>query len=306
MNGTRGAGVASDFGLRLAAGLIGDGPLLAGLRALGLEAGQPAEAANLDHPEWVASVTREFASAGSGVICTNTLAGNRFALERWGLFSRAEEVNRTAAAVARGAADAAGKLIVAGQIGPSGKLMGVGEVSDEELSAAFAEQAGWLARGGADVILLGRFLDLAELLVALRACQTAKRPVIAALVFDSGAERLETAAGQNAADCAVKLLAAGADVIGCDCASPETALTLVGILSEHGRRPVFVRTNAGVAELDGGRVVFGETPEAFGERVAGLRRAGAAIVAGCCGAGAEHIAAARKAMDAARAGRRGR
>jgi len=295
--------VGADFESRLSAGLIGDGPLLAGLRAQGLDEGLPAEAANLEHPEWVAAATQEYVAAGSEMICTNSRAGSPFALERWGLFDRAEEVNRTAAAVARGAADSAtgppGGVIVAGQIGPSGKLMGVGEVGEDELAAAFAEQAGWLVRGGADVILLARFLDLTELLVAVRACGELSRPIIAALVFDSGPERLETAAGQPAAECAVRLLEAGVEVIGCDCASPETALSLVGILAEHGKQPVFVRTNAGTPELEGGRVIFGETPEAFGERVAGLRGAGAAIVAGCCGATAGHVGAARRALDSA-------
>ncbi len=293
--------MARDFASRLSAGLIGDGPLLAGLRALGLDEGLPAEAANLDHPEWVAAVTREFVAAGAEIICTNTAAGNRLALERWGLFDRAEEINRTGVAVARGAADSASdsgaSVIVAGQIGPSGKLMGVGEIGEEELAGTFAEQAGWLVRGGAEVILLARFLDLSELLIALRACQPLKRPIIGALVFDSGADRLETAAGQPAAECAARLLAAGADVIGCDYTSPDTALTLVAILSEHGKQPVFVRSHAGMPELEAGQVVYSEDARAFGERAAALRLAGAAIVAGSSGTTPGHIHAARQKVS---------
>jgi len=281
-------------------GLIGDGPISSELRRRGFDTSQPVEAANASNPQLVADVIRAFVDAGAGLICTNTLSGNRLALVARGLDSQAEDINRSGVAIARGAADAARRpIVVAGQIGPSGRFLRLGESSDAELRDTFAEQAGWLARGGADVLLLARFLDLDELLIATTAAHDTKLPIIAALVFDSGADRVDTAAGQSPAQAAAALAAAGAGIVGCDSAGPETALTLIALLVEHSHRPIFVRTTAGSPELDEGRVVYPEPPAAFAVRAAELRRRGASIVAGCAGTTPDHTRALAAAWPAA-------
>jgi methionine synthase I (cobalamin-dependent) len=274
-------------------GLVGDGPIIPVLHRLGLDRAQPIETAVLSHPRLVAQAFGAYIDAGAAVVCTPTTGANRWLLEARGLAEQAEDLNRSAAAVARGAADAAAHPVaVAGQIGPSGRYLRIGELSETALREGFAAQAAWLVRGGADVLLLSRFLDLDELLIAVSAArQAVDRPVIAALVFDSGAERVDTPAGQSPALAAQQLDAAGADVIGCDAAPPETALSILGLLLEHGRRPAFIRTTAGSPELEEGRVVYSESPAAFAVRAAELRRRGAAVVAGCAGTTPDHIGA---------------
>src|SRR5262249_49288003 len=121
----------------------------------------------------------------------------------------------------------------------------------------------------------------------------------AALVFDSGAERVDTAAGQSPAQAAAALAAAGADIVGCDAAGPETALMIIALLMEHFDRPIFVRTTAGSPELDEGRVAYPDPPAAFAARAAELRRRGATIVAGCAGITPDHIRALAAAWPAA-------
>ncbi len=273
-------------------GLIGDGPFAPSLAAAGLPPTAPADSACLSHPQLVAAAARAFIEAGASLLCTDTLAANRLALQP-DRVAQCEDINRSAVAILRGTADAAGRPVaVAGQVGPSGRFLKIGEVSEADLRDAFAEQAGWLARGGADLLLLGRFLDLDELLIALAAAKAAAEiPVIAALVFDSGAERLDTAAGQSPAQAAESLAQAGATLVGCDRAAPETALTVVGLLMEHSKLSVFVRTFAGQPELDEGRIAWPESPTDFANRAAELRRRGAAIVAGCSGTTPEHTRA---------------
>ncbi|MFO0972476.1 MAG: homocysteine S-methyltransferase family protein [Phycisphaerae bacterium] len=282
-------------------GVIGDGSLAAALSGFGWVQRGPLDAVALDHPALVARALAAFADAGAGLICTPTLGSNRLAAPAEIGAARLEDLNRTAASVCRGVADARpGRVRVAGQIGPSRRFLETGEVEEDELRDVFREQAGWLARGGVELIWLARFNSLPELLLALAASRAAvPLPVVATLVFDSGPDRLETATGDTAATAARRLAEAGAAAVGCDCAAPETALTLVHQLAEHARRPVCVRTNAGAAELADGRLSYSEDGGTFASRAAGLRTAGAALVAGCCGAAVEHIRALSQAWPRA-------
>ena len=53
----------------------------------------------------------------------------------------------------------------------------------------------------------------------------------------------------------------------------------------------FVQANAGMPVLEGGNVVYPDTPEFLAERYKLLVEGGASIVGGCCGTGPEHIRA---------------
>lgn len=292
-------------------GLVGDGWIGGELLARGLSAALPPDAANVNLPAAVEDAITAFAEAGARLLCTNTIHANRPALARWGWAECAADVNRAGTEIARRVADAVRPVAsVAGQIGPSGKLLSIGEASAGELQRAFAEQATALEQAGADVILLARFSDVAELLVAMRGVRQATcLPLLATLIFDSGVDRLATAEGVSAAQAAATLTQEGADAIGADCAPPETALSLVQELASNGGRPVMIRVNAGSPELgDAGAMIFPEEPAAFARRVAGLRAAGAAIIAGCCGVRPVHTRELCAALGGARppGGPRGR
>ena len=61
-----------------------------------------------------------------------------------------------------------------------------GEVTANELQAAFEEQAGALAQGGADALVVETMSDLEEAKLAVAAARTTGLPVVACMVFDSG------------------------------------------------------------------------------------------------------------------------
>jgi len=276
-------------------GLVGDGPireLLAGGRA------EPIERVAVERPDEIRRALERYLAAGAEWLSTPTLRAHP--LTWTGTEPAAEDVCRTAVAVARGAADAAGRpVIVAGQIGPCGRFLEIGEVNEQELADAVAEQARWLAAAGADVLWLARFVDARELRIALAAVRaTCKLPVAATMIFDSGPEGLDTAAGQSVSEACVELRQA--DVAGCDCASAPAALLLAGELRSQTGLPVLVRANAGLPELDGQRVTWSEDADAFAERAIELLRGGVAIVCGCCGATPEHVRALQAAWTRSR------
>jgi methionine synthase I (cobalamin-dependent) len=247
------------------------------------------ELANVIHPEIVLGLGRAYVQAGSRFITTNTFAANRYAIERRGAPATVAQLNEAGARLARQAVEGS-EALVAGSIGPSGKILVVHEATEAELAIVFEEHAQALAAGGVDVIVLETFSELAEIMVALRAAQSTGLPVIASMSFDSGPQRTRTIMGAAAEECAAALEEAGAAVIGCNCGS-GAAHVLPAVVALRGatRMPLWVKPNAGLPDLEDGRPVYRQTPEDFAQTVPTLIEAGANIIGGCCGTGPEHI-----------------
>ena len=92
-----------------------------------------------------------------------------------------------------------------------------GDVTEDELRAAFAEQAQALARGGADGLVVETMQDLEEAGIATAAAKATGLPVVACMVFDSGKDKDRTMMGATPEQAAAGLLEAGADVVGANC-----------------------------------------------------------------------------------------
>ena len=104
--------------------IVADGAMGTMLMANGLEFGDPPELWNLEHPEIIRRVQRAYLDVGAQVLLTNTFGGNRLRLELHGREDRVDQLNRTAAVLARVEATAADHpAIVAGDIGPTGQIM---------------------------------------------------------------------------------------------------------------------------------------------------------------------------------------
>ena len=101
--------------------VITDGAWGTQLQRRGLGLGEFPDAWNLSHPEMVAEVARDYVSAGSQVILTNTFGANRYKLSRHGLDSRVADINQAAAELAQRVVLASFKdVLIAGDVGPLG------------------------------------------------------------------------------------------------------------------------------------------------------------------------------------------
>jgi homocysteine S-methyltransferase len=269
---------------------VADGGWSTQLQARGVPTDQPAELANRTHPQLVRALAEDYVAAGARFITTNTFSANRFVFERRGFGLDWTEVNRAGAALAKQATQGQ-DVCVAGSIGPSGKILAVHEASEDELAKAFRAQAEALADGGADLIVLETFSELAEILLAVEAVKKAiSLPVVASMSFDAGPQRTRTMMGAKAEDCAGALEEIGADAVGCNCgAGIATILPAVVALRANTKLPLWVKPNAGLPELEAGKVVYRQTPEEFGSHVPTLLEAGVNIIGGCCGTGPDHI-----------------
>ena len=132
--------------------LVSDGAWGTFLQAKGLQPGECPELWNITHRNEVLDIARSYVNAGSDIIETNSFGGNILKLAQYGLAGKAFEINEAAAAISREAAGS--NLHVAGSVGPTGKILMMGEVTEEELYDAFAQQSKALEKGGADIIII--------------------------------------------------------------------------------------------------------------------------------------------------------
>lgn len=278
------------------AALLADGPVVTDgawgtqLQGLGLPPGQFPDLWNLEHPDRVAQVARSYVEAGSRVILTNTFGANRFVLGRQGLADRVGELNRAGVAISRQAA--AGRAKVFASIGPSGVMLLMGEVGHDELREAFAEQAAAQAEAGADGVVVETMSDPVEARLAVEAAKRTGLPVVASMVFDSGANKDRTMMGATPEQAAAVLRDAGADVVGANCGQGIAGFAAIcRRMRDAAGLPVWIKPNAGLPELVDGRAVYRQSPGEFAAEVPALIEAGAAFIGGCCGTNPEFIRA---------------
>jgi len=266
------------------------------LHARGLPEGTCPELWNAQAPEAVEAVARSYVDAGSDAILTNTFGGNRFLLARHGLGDRAAELCQRGAQISRAAAGADVKVF--GSIGPTGRIVMMAEVPEDELGGAFAEAAEALARGGADALVLETFNELDELAIALRAARAAvELPIVCSMTFSAGPDGTRTMMGNSPSELAALAERHGAAGVGANCGvGPENYVAVAAMLRDATDLPIWIKANAGLPEIRDGRTVFPMAPGEFASHVGDLVAAGARLVGGCCGTGPDYVRAIRAAL----------
>jgi 5-methyltetrahydrofolate--homocysteine methyltransferase len=277
--------------------LVSDGAWGTLLQSMGLQTGESPESWNLTHPDKVRSVAQQYVEAGSDIVLTNSFGGSRFKLERYGLSEKMADINRTAAALSR---EAAGDRHVLGSIGPTGKMLIMGEVTETEWIEAFGLQARALTEGGAEGVCIETMSALDEALCAIQGVRENTDCIIACTFTFERTQQGEyrTLMGVSPEAMAEALLKAGADIIGTNCGNGMQRM--VDIVHElrvvDDKVPVLVHANAGMPVLKEGKTLFPESPDETAGWVVALRDAGANIIGGCCGTTPEHIRAICRAL----------
>ena len=264
--------------------LITDGAWGTELQARGLDPGTAPDTWNLTHPERVEAVARAYVEAGSQVILTNTFRANSVAME-----GDLEAINRAGVAISKRAAE---KALVFASIGPTGKLLMTGEMSEEQATAAFAAQAAALAEAGADALLVETMSDIEEARLAVAAAKGTGLPVIASFAFDSGKNKDRTMMGATPEAVSAAMVEAGADSVGANCG---VGIEHVALICRRLRAacdlPIWIKPNAGLPKMEGTAIRYDTSPEFFASHYAALRDAGASFLGGCCGSTPDFVRA---------------
>jgi len=279
--------------------VITDGAWGTELQARGLALGDFPDAWNLTHPDRVGEVARAYVEAGSQIILTNTFGANRIRLGEHAAADRLAEINVRGVEISLKAA--ASRARVFASIGPTGKLLMSGEVTAEELRAAFAEQAQALAQARSDGLVVETMSDLEEAKLAVSAARETGLPVVACMVFDCGKHKDRTMMGTTPEQAAQAFTEAGADVIGANCGQGIAGfIAICRRLHAATDRPVWIKANAGLPTMVDGRARYSATPDEFAGYIPELIQAGASFIGGCCGTRPDFIAAISQRLVAAR------
>jgi 5-methyltetrahydrofolate--homocysteine methyltransferase len=285
--------------------LVSDGAWGTFLKVKGLRAGECPDLWSLDHPREVKAIAQAYLAAGADVVETNSFGANALQLEQFGLADRAGAINEAAARLsAEAAAEAGGDKWVIASVGPTGKLLMMGDVTVEAMSAAFREQATALARGGADAICIETMSDIQEALLALRAVKehTACTAIVTFTFSKTRQGNYRTMMGVSPEAAASAMLGGGADIIGANCGNGSAGMVEIvqAMRAAAAGTPILVHANAGLPQQVNGVDLFPETPAEMAAQVPRLVEAGASIIGGCCGTTPAHIAAIREALRAMR------
>ncbi len=249
-------------------------------------------------PEAVDKVHRSFLEAGADVIETDTFGGTALVLAEYDLADRAYELNKTAAAIARRAADDFSTpdkpRFVAGSIGPGTKLPTLGHVDFDTLKNAYLEQVEGLFDGGVDLILIETCQDVLQIKAALTAVEE---------IFEKKGDRLPLMVSVTVEQQGTMLVGSeiGAaltilepypiDIMGLNCATGPTEMKEhVQYLSENSPFIVSCIPNAGLPENVGGQAHYRLTPmELRMQLLHFVEDLGVQVIGGCCGTRADHI-----------------
>ena len=250
----------------------------------------------LTRPDVISDIHQAYLEAGADILETNTFGATSVVLAEYDLAHEARRINRAAAELARGVADAASTpekpRFVAGSMGPTTKTISVtGGITFDELAEAYGEQALGLVEGGVDVLLLETTQDTINVKAGLIGIDKAftelgyEIPVAIQGTIEPMGTLL---AGQDAEAFYTSLAHRDLLWIGFNCATgPDFMTDHIRTLAGLSRFPVACLPNAGLPDEDG---KYNETPEMLAAAIGRFIANGwLNVIGGCCGTGPEHI-----------------
>jgi 5-methyltetrahydrofolate--homocysteine methyltransferase len=258
------------------------------------------EILNVTRPDVVRHIHDAYFEVGADCVETNTFGANLANLGEYGIADRIYELSRSAAVIARDAADAWATRErprwVLGSIGPGTKLPTLGHVAFAALRDAYEEQVRGMLDGGVDAVLVETAQDLlqakAAVVGARRAMRTADVLGVVPLIVNVTVETTGTLLlGTEIGAALAALEPLGVDLIGLNCATgPAEMSEHLRYLSRQTSIGIACMPNAGLPQLTADGASYPLTPRQLADaHETFAREFGLALVGGCCGTTPEHI-----------------
>ncbi|XP_071393657.1 betaine--homocysteine S-methyltransferase 1-like [Centroberyx affinis] len=216
---------------RLNAGevVIGDGGFVFALEKRGyVKAGPWTPEAAFTHPESVRQLHREFLRAGANVMQTFTFYASDDKLENRGQSLRitGAQINEAACDLAREVASE-GDALVAGGVCQTPSYLSC--KSETEVKAIFKKQLEVFMKKNVDFVIAEYFEHVEEAEWAVQVLKTSGKPVAASMCIGPEGDMH----GVSPAECAVRLVKAGAQIVGVNCHfDPMTCVKAVKMMKE--------------------------------------------------------------------------
>ena len=264
-----------------------DGGMGTLLQARGLEAGELPENWNLEHPDIIRELHRDYLNAGADIILSNTFGANSLKFPD----NLEEIVTKGVQNAKKAVEETGGNGYVALDIGPTGKLLKPLSTLDfEDAVSIFARTIKAGAAAGADLVLIETMSDTYELKAAvLAAKENCDLPIMATVIFGENGKML-TGATPEAVTALLEGL--GVDAFGMNCGlGPVQMKPFFERLAATASIPLIVNPNAGLPRSENGKTVFDVDPAEFAEDMKAFAKGGAWLLGGCCGTTPAHIKA---------------
>ncbi len=259
----------------------------------------------------IEQIHREYLAAGADIIETNTFNATAISQEDFGLQKLVAGMNRTAAQLAKSAVaecmteDPSRRRYVAGSIGPLNRTLSISrdvndpgkrDVTWQQVTGAYGEQAQALLEGGVDLLLVETTFDTLNLKAALFGIEEVfakvgyRVPLMASGTITDASGR--TLTGQTTEAFWISISHAPLLSVGLNCAlGPKELRPYIEELSRVAPIYVSCYPNAGLPDPLS-PTGFPETPESLAPQLKEWAELGwLNIVGGCCGTTPEHIAA---------------
>ena len=268
----------------------------------------------LTRPELIRSIHARFLEVGCDLIETNTFNANRISQADYGLEALSEELNRSAAALARAVCDEFEQRdpdrprFVVGTLGPTNRTASISpdvanpgfrNVDFDQLVEAYREAARGLLDGGADLLMIETIFDTLNAKAAIFAIEEEfdrrgeRWPVLISGTITDASGR--TLSGQTGPAFYYSVRHADPLGVGFNCALGADQLRKhVEELAEIADCLVTAHPNAGLPNAFG---EYDESAEQMARVVRGYAEDGLVdIIGGCCGTTPEHLAAIAEAV----------
>jgi betaine-homocysteine S-methyltransferase len=221
-----------------------------------LQAGTFVPEVVLDEPDALAQFHRELVRAGTDIVEAFTYYGHREKLRLIGKEDLLEPLNRDALRIAHAVAGEVDgeRPLVAGNLANTNIYAPADPAVAAEVRAMFAEQAGWAAEEGADLLIGETFYYAGEARLALEAILEVGLPAVVTLALPAQGTLLDDV---TAAEACQQLEDEGAAVVGLNCfRGPATTGPV--------RRTIRAAVDGHVAALPGPYRTTEEHPTFFG------------------------------------------
>ena len=246
---------------------------------------------NIEHPELVDWLAKQYIAAGSEIIFANTFSANAPTIERVCKYSP-EEIVFKGVEIAKKATEGTDVKVFL-DVGPLSQLMEpYGDMEEDEAEEIFSRQILPGVKAGADGIMLETFIDLNMLKVAAKVACGTGLPVFASMSFEKIGK---TMFGSSVKQFVEEMKEFPIAAIGMNCSvGPDAAVAIIKEFAEYTTLPVIAKPNAGLPEPDNkGNVISTYTAEMFISQLSPALDC-ASYVGGCCGTTPEYIKQLKK------------
>lgn len=244
------------------------------------------EAANIDDPDLIRRIHREYIAAGAGMLRTNTFAAaSHF---------NGDDQDYLAEIIRRGwgiAVECAGSSVfVAADLGP---VYGLDSADADKAMRIVLET---FIDCQAEIFLFETYADPADIIPW---CRYIRQKLPQAIIIGSFALAAD---GYTRKGISLERLSTELenqqhiDIWGLNCSiGPNHMRQLLRRLPSRGK-PLSLMPNSGYPHMEDGRLLFGSSPEYFAQSTIDLRSKRTRIIGGCCGTTPLHLAALSKLL----------